>query len=325
MTAITEPSTTALQQAASWYAQLRDGQADAEQESQWRQWLNADESHRLAWQQVQIISRRFEPLQATPEPSRTAGKLQEANARLVHRRHLLLGIGALTGTGLLSWLSTGRFGTTNILPAWRADHVSQVGEQQELTLADGSRVWLNTDSAINVRLTATERRIHLLSGEVFIDTAPDLRRPLLVQTQQGVLQALGTKFNVWERAQGIHLAVFEGAVRINSQGAQQQVIAAGNQVQFNSQEIGQVLPANPAQEAWTRGILIAEDITLQELVAQLRRYHRGYIWLSEDVAKLKVYGSFPTQDVGRVLHMLEDALPVKVTRTMPWWINIEPL
>jgi transmembrane sensor len=96
-------------------------------------------------------------------------------------------VAALVGGGLLG----GLFGRED-LQAWVADYRTAIGEQREIILADGTRLWLNTASAINVYFNARERRIQLVTGEIFIATAKDTRRPFQVDTAQGQLRALGT-------------------------------------------------------------------------------------------------------------------------------------
>lgn len=85
-----------------------------------------------------------------------------------------------------------------------ADYSAAIGQYRELTLADGTRVVLNTDSAIDVLFDASQRLIRLRRGEILVHTAPDNRvpsRPLRVTTGEGQMQALGTRFTVREHAE----------------------------------------------------------------------------------------------------------------------------
>ncbi len=65
-------------------------------------------------------------------------------------------------------------------------------------------------------------------------------------------------------------------------------------------------------------------MTLQELIAELNRYQHGYIHISDEIAQLKVYGSFPLSDPDRVLAMLTRVLPIQVRQVFPGWIKLEP-
>ena len=54
--------------------------------------------------------------------------------------------------------------------ALRADHHTSTGQRQRLVLADGSRVWLNTRSALDVDYRRQERRLIVLDGEILVQT-----------------------------------------------------------------------------------------------------------------------------------------------------------
>ena len=69
---------------------------------------------------------------------------------------------------------------------------------------------------------------------------------------------------------------------------------------------------------------MADNISLGELIDQLRRYRHGPISLADEIAPLKVYGNFPVRDTDKVLDMLATALPIKVNPILPWWVSVEP-
>ncbi|MNN45931.1 fec operon regulator FecR [compost metagenome] len=173
-------------------------------------------------------------------------------------------------------------------------------------------------------MRADLRRLLLLQGEVLIETARD-GRPFIVESTQGRMRALGTRFSVTQQDGATRLAVFEGAVEIRTaDGTSRQVIEAGNQVRFDSAVIGAPQPADPARQSWRKGILAANDMPLSAFVEELSRYRHGHLGVDPAVADLRVMGSFPLHDSDRALAMLQSALPVRIQRTLPWWISIEP-
>ncbi|NMG66957.1 hypothetical protein GPA19_18610 [Azoarcus indigens] len=119
--------------------------------------------------------------------------------------------------------------------AWRQVSVdgnrwqSATGEQRPLTLADGSRLLLNTATEVVVRFDAQMRLIRLLTGEILATSAPDPQaRPLIVATADGFARTLGTRFSV-RRGSGedsSRITVFEGAVEVEAGGQ----IARGGRV-----------------------------------------------------------------------------------------------
>lgn len=317
------PSQAVLLEAAHWYASLRDGKAGPEERARWQAWLHSDDAHQAAWRQVQDISGEFEMLGGRPDARLAADAMGMATGRMRSRRRTLAGLttaAALTTAGWLGWRQA-------LLPAgimaWGADHRTGTGEQREIVLADGSHVWLNTGSAIDVCFDARERVIALVEGEIFIATAHDAERPFRVRTEHGRMQALGTRYNVRREGDRTMLAVYEGAVEIRAEGGSVRVLAAGQQARFDAHEISDIERADEARSAWTDGVLVAENITLRQLLQELQRYRRGHLGVADEVAHLRVYGNFPANDPDRVLRMLASALPIRIEQPLPWWISVE--
>ena len=243
------------------------------------------------------------------------------------RRSVLASFSAIfisTGFGLASW----RYSPLpRLVNQWRAHHHSELGEIKSLKLSDGTQVWLNTASAFNVDFTTGQRVITLLQGEILIETAKNDARPLLVNTQHGQLSPIGTKFTVHQQEECTQLDVFEGAVEVVTANKQTrhkktQLVNAGQQLSFTTTQLSDINSADAAKEAWSLGILLAEDISLKNLVKQLSRYQYTHINLADDVAHLSVYGSYPLKSPEQSLTMLAKVLPIKVTYISPWWINI---
>jgi len=106
-------------------------------------------------------------------------------------------------------------------------------------------------------------------------------------------------------------------------GTESATIGAGSQVRFTAERLDAAMPADPAREAWSRGVLLAQDIPLGEVVAELSRYRRGHMAVAPEVARLPVLGSYPLDDLDGALAMLQQALPIQVHCPLPWWITIE--
>lgn len=322
--ALSEPSHEVLQQAAEWYAHLRDGQAGAKARAEWQHWLLAAEEHQTAWRLIEEIRQGFSPLPQLPDPRRIAQGLCAANDRLRGRRRMLASVAALAGTGLLGWLGWRDSRLIDQPVALAPDYRTAIGEQREIALSDGSRLWLNTASALDVRFDERTRHIRLRDGEVFIATAPDPRRPFLVDTAHGRLHALGTRFNVWLDGNKTRLAVYEGAVEVRtSSGDATRIVTTGQQARFTHNDIAQDGTADPARAAWKRGALVAHNIRLADVIQELGRYREGKIEVAISIADLKVFGNFPIRDTDRVLVMLASALPIRIDRSDPSHLHIK--
>lgn len=318
-----QPTHAQLAQAAQWYACLRDGQASAGERAAWQAWLAAAEAHALAWQYVEDISRAFEPVRSLPNPRHAVHQLHAANDRVRARRQILASVGILAGTGLLGLWGWRQGAMPAGLLALGADHRTATGEQRSLTLADGTRLWLNTASAVDIQFHAQERGIVLHRGEIFVETAQDAR-PLRVYTPHGQMRALGTRFNVLLDGDATQLAVYEGRVEVRTAASGVvQIFSPGEQTRFTAQAVASPAAADMAREAWTQGALVADNLPLWQVVQQLRRYRSGHLGVSDAVADLTVYGNFPLHDTDHALQMLASALPVRIAQPLPWWTTLE--
>lgn len=321
-----EPSHQIMEQAAEWYALLRTGQATAAEQHAWRQWVEGAAEHQQAWSYVERIGRRFAPLQASPDRNAAVTAFRHA-AQIAprRRRQVLLGLAGTLGMGWLGWTAWRQTPLPLMASTWGADYRAGVGETRRIELPDGTEVWLKAVSAFNTGYTAKERRLQLLTGEMLIDTGRDPLRPFFIDTAQGRLQALGTRFTVRQDEGGILVAVYEGAVRIDTaRSGAAGIVQTGQQARFTADALQPVAPADPAREAWARGVLVADNTTLADVVDELRRYHAGHLGLAPGVAHLRVFGSYPIDDAQRALDMLASVLPIHVRRTLPWWISVEP-
>jgi len=319
-----EPDFDSLSQAAEWYATLRaEAVSDADRQA-WQAWLQARPEHARAWRHIEAVGQVFAPLQASGRKRAAAAGLKAARKVAVSRRRALGGIAGLAAGGLLSWLAWRHPPTSGWLVALRAEHRTGTGEQRELALPDGSDVWLNTASALDVDYGSGARMLRLLAGEIFVTTAKDgAGRPFLVETRFGRMQALGTQFTVRLADADVRLDVFDGAVEVVNRAGRVQRVQAGERLVFDADRMSGTEPADRARQAWSRGVVVADDIPLQALVDELNRYRQGHLSVAPDVAALPAIGVYPATDPDRALALLERSLPIRVRQPLPWWTVIE--
>lgn len=247
--------------------------------------------------------------------------IEAARRGVEGRRRVLGGIGGLFALGLAGWRHAA---LPEVVMAWGADYRTATGEQREIALADGTRVWLNTDSALSVDYRADARLLKLVAGEILVQTAGDRSgRPFYVETRFGRMQALGTRFTVNHNQDRTRLDLFESAVEIRNAAGGVKRLEAGQRAEFTTDRISAIGPAERAREAWHRGVVLAENIPLSQLIDELARYQRAHISVAPEVAGLSVMGVYPADDPDRALAMLENTLPIRVRRTLAWWITAE--
>ena len=316
-------SHASLEQAAQWYVQLHDEQVADHERLRWQAWLAQSAEHQEAWRYVERVGQRFAPLQGENEAHAVSHTLRSSRAS-ISRRQSLKGLLILAATGLSGWAAWRSTPLPDTVERLSADLSTGTGETREATLSDGSRIWLNALSALNVRFDTAQRLLQLRVGEVLIETAKDAGRAFLLDTAHGRMQALGTRFSVRQDDRQTWLNVYESAVQVRNRRGQVEVVPAGRQLVFSADHLGDATPANPSREAWRQGLLLADNLPLGELIEELSRYRPGHLHCDPAVAALPVMGSFPLKDTDQALRLLEAALPIRVSKTLGWWVNVGP-
>lgn len=324
----------ALEDAAEWFALLSFGAASADELARWRNWLDADPDHRRAWSRVEAVDADLATPRRLPEHQRqfAGAALDAAAAQLRSRRSALRLLGVAGSAGVLALGAASHAPTRSWLSAWASDQRTATGEIRSLALAGGGRLWLASATAVELDddpAVPGGQRLRLRRGEVLIETGHGAgARPLVVETPQGRLVPLGTRFSVRLQGEGAQtlLAVFAGRVRVQLAPARSEdplTLDAGHQWLFGAQAVESQQAADPGREAWARGLLLVDGMRLEDVAAELSRYRHGRLVCADAVADIRVTGGFPLQDTDRALAMLADALPVQVHRVLPWWVRIE--
>lgn len=316
------PAFEDLQQAADWFAVLQDEATSEAERLRWQTWLDTGPRQRAAWQRVEAVAGEFAGLAGLP----VRQALDRTAALGSRRRTALRALALVPVASLAGWLAL----RSTPWRSWVAAHRTNTGERREIVLADGSRIWLNTATAVDIDFTQRLRRIVLHEGEVLVTTGHDdafAARPLVVDVPQGRLTALGTRFAVRHQGEGsVRLAVFEGAVEARpADGGEPRTLAAGQQARVFASHVEMPLPMTGVDGynvEWTRGMLVADGMRLGDFVAEVGRYRPGYLACAPEVADLRIVGAYPLSDTDRILDALQSTLPVKVHRPMPWWTMV---
>jgi transmembrane sensor len=309
---IADDKRQALRAAAQWLAQRAGAPNDAAVLHAWQQWHRQSPTHRWAWQRVENLQAQLGNL-----PSTAYQVLDQAPATAAHlgRRSLLKGLVLAAGVGGLGWSGYRQ------APLWLADQRTAVGERRTLQLADGTRLTLNTSTAVDIDFSSRLRLITLRSGEIQVQTGKD-PRPFIVRSAQGEMQALGTRFDVRQLDGNTALSVAEHAVEIRLRDGRAQRINAGQAMTFGADQFGPLQAAAPGGDDWVQGHLLVDAWPLQRLLAELSRYRLGYLGCSDDAGALRLSGAFPLDDIEAALAAVARALPVVVIRRTRYWTQV---
>ncbi|QLF93472.1 FecR domain-containing protein [Pseudomonas sp. ABC1] len=309
-------------QAIAWLVQEQSGCMNASQHEALQQWRQSDPLHELAWQRMGGIGQHLERHRPTLGDAHARQVLQAAPYQPTGRRQVLKGIVGLGLLGGASW----QVGSSQWLQSTLADQHTATGERRELRLADGTQLWLNTRSALDIDYNTQHRHLWLRHGEVDIRSASD-PRPLLLTTTDALLRPLGTHFSVRhdDAASGSLLRVSDAQVEVTPRhGGPTQIIDAGWQVRILAGDIQPRQPARDSDNAWIEGLIVAERMRLGDFIAELSRYRPGILRCDPAVAELRLTGSYPLDDTDRILAMLQRSLPVGIRSRSRYWVTITP-
>ncbi|WP_433768674.1 FecR domain-containing protein [Pseudomonas putida] len=307
-------SARVLDAAIAW--QLSLDSANPVEREEFAKWHAAHEEHARAWRQLGMLDQRFS---VASGPARTA-LLQSREG--IRRRVRQLGSGVASVVAVIGLVL---FAGERYLPVdyWLADQRTATGEQRTIRLTDGTLINLNTHSALDVRFDEKQRLVVLQEGEILVETGHGDARPFIVETREGSMRALGTRFLVKREEQGTRLSVLQSAVAAHPESSQaEQILREGQQVLIRNDGLGPILAVNAGADAWTRGMLVVDNARLEDLVQELGRYRRGHLGVTPEVADLRITGSFPLKDTNLALNALLPTLPVQIEQHTQWWVTV---
>jgi ferric-dicitrate binding protein FerR (iron transport regulator) len=192
------------------------------------------------------------------------------------------------------------------------------GGQYQLTLSDGTKVWLNASSSIKFPtvFTGAERKVEI-TGEAYFEVAKNKNMPFKVSSAHQVIEVLGTHFNIntYDDESADKTTLLEGSVKIsklNQQGKEENIstiLKPGQQAVLTSQAKGfKVSDADEeAAVAWKNGYFKFNRDDIQTIMRQVSRWYnvdveyRGKI--SEDLFVGKINRSENVSEVLRILQL----------------------
>lgn len=199
----------------------------------------------------------------------------------------------------------------------REHHQVAIGEQQELALADGSRVVLNTGSELMFSNRLRSRDARLLHGEALFDVEHGVLRPFQVQSGDSRVRVVGTLFSVRRLESGTRVAVANGRVEVLPQGERDAVLLeAGQQVETaDGHFLGDIGLVDSAMVgSWSQGRLVFDRVPLKDALAELQRYRKAPIrLLDESLGKQTLTGSFSSSEPDRILELLPNIFSLRVS------------
>lgn len=247
------------------------GEASADEERRFMAWLDADAENRRTFDRERAMFNAlqlFAPRPAAraavsqPRPGRRPGPLMRLAAPAL-RIAAVVALAVGISWGVISHREHNWQQLTNriVVPA---------GQRINLTLQDGTSVWLNSGAEIEYpALFAGRERQVKLNGTALFDVAHDADHPFIVETYACRVEVLGTRFNVHADAaeQEFSTALFRGCVRVTSREDRQQVTLRPNEkVSLHDGRLTVERSDDPNEYLWAEGQISISGCTFEEIL-----------------------------------------------------------
>lgn len=321
-------------EACEWIARLHGDEPTAEDLAAFREWIGRSPQHRAEMERLAALWSELNVLTELAGPRRQSAVVGAGRWRwprwLVGIQPLRFGAAALiAGASVFALLLVRQ--SDDATPWSGRAYTTAVGQQQSISLPDGSSVLLNTDSRIEIDYSDDHRRIHLRRGEAFFRVAHERDRPFDVYAGAGMVRAVGTAFAVRLRPRDIEVSVTEGSVELASlvtdggdrraEGARKTTLARikANQVATFGESIESIEPVTAGaldeRLSWQKGVLIFSGEPLHSVVEEVSRYTAIKIVIVDPALRdLPVGGYFKVGETDAMFEALEASFDVHVER-----------
>ncbi len=302
-----------MKEALEWFVRSEARELNGAEKQAFDQWLKADGAHGRAYLAVMDHEEQTASVMQTADFHEMGAEIYHSSKRpTAARLRFLVPIAAAVVLLL---------GLVQMLISPTHFYQTAVGEQRDISLADGSVIKLNTDTAVSVDFSAEARHVTIHHGQAAFSVAGNAEAPFVVDYGAGEVMVLGTVFDVFKRPQDTRVTLLEGKVRVGGlvdivelsvppegvSGQPQQVLHGGNGLS----DIRQV--SREEVTAWQDQMMVFNAWPLSDVVAEVNRYSGTKIVIADEgVNSFQLSGSFLTTDTDMLLQAMEAYFPVQV-------------
>ena len=297
--------------AAFWDSRLRSPLCTEEDRAAVADWREREPAHAAAFERLQAgIGALHDAFNASAELRAMHDRAMEIRpAPRYGRMAASVAVVLALGAGGY-WASTARppapaDSGLQVASGQGSYHPTGVGELSTVTLADGSKVTLNTRSRLEVNYTADRRGVTLISGQALFEVAKNAERPFVVTAGPRQVTALGTAFDIRLDGQKVQVTMVEGRVKVEpvrptllqKVAAPQRELVAGEQLVATLESVrSSVRVADAATTtSWREGRVVFADTPLPQAVAEMNRYSATPILIGDEaLSQFNVNGMFLT-------------------------------
>lgn len=297
--------------AADWLERSDRSDWNEKQAAELEAWLAQSPANRVAYWRVKSAWARAQRLHALHPATDAQAK---RNSWIFFRPMLLRTAAALAAVVILS------IGMVLMVPRSREQSFATgIGGHKVISFADGSQIELNTDTAIETKLTAHERTVVLEHGEAYFQVKHDMSRPFTVIIGDRHVTDLGTEFLIRSDSGRFEVALAKGRARFEAMDGVNNpsvLLVPGDAVVQEGSSIS--LVKETARQladrlAWRHGLLIFSQTTLAVAAAEFNRYNATRILIADPAtASITIGGTFQTNNVAGFVQLARNLLGLHV-------------
>ncbi len=334
-------TTSINQQACAWIAKLH-GEPSAKDLQNFRAWMAQSPAHKTEvrqlaklWGELDVLT-ELAVVQEPLSTQSTSARLFDKVAALIKLPNWNRPLAAMVIATLVAVLAL-----PIIIDINKTTYSTDIGEQELITLRDGSTVLLNTNSSIRVDYSLETRNISLLSGQAHFEVTKDNTRPFKVYAGKGLVRAVGTAFSVYLQPDIIEVTVTEGTIELSAVApapaptnqpeteptapsktiTKLSLVTAGQNATMDQDTSSidsiEVIDAPEIVQklAWHQGLLRFSGDPLEDVVAEISRYtDLSIVILDPEIRDLRIGGFFKVGETEKMFQALETSFGINVKR-----------
>ena len=301
--------------AAGWLVRREEASWSEQDEAEFTAWLDRSMAHKAAYWRLEHGWREADRI-----PALGGSSSSDTEEKPQRRRTIVALVGTLAASLVLALTGIGM---------WRAPVPTEPPKQYEtargasetLTLADGSKVEMNTATKLRATSSPDAREVWLDRGEAYFDIVHRPDRRFIVHAGPRRIVVLGTRFSVKRDGDSVTVAVVSGRVRVedsaSAESAGAAIVSTGDVAYVrkrNTLVVGSNGDQVEAMTAWREGLLVFDNTPLRSAVAEFNRYSGTPIEVAPGIQDIRIGGSFQTHNADAFLDLLESAYGLHVVR-----------
>jgi transmembrane sensor len=289
--------------AAQWIVRREKAGWSKDDQCEFDAWLAAP-GNRIAYLRLSDVWNRAGRLKALAPPGRRGFFFRGETFKAAAKVAVLFALAVIIGAGGYAWFSRSN----------DVRYATGLGEREIISLADGSRIELNTQTVLRLASVGDKRIAKLETGQAYFDIKHDPAHPFTVLTNGHKVTDIGTKFEIRTEPNKVQVTLFEGSAEFESDDPsvtrQNAILVPGDVAVATAKSMR--ITRKPrdklvAELGWRNGVIVFDHTTLADAAAEFNRYNRKKLIVTDPkVAKLTIGGTFQTTNTSQLTQLARD-------------------